>query len=105
MVPPAPSLFSTTMVWPSDLLIEIATVRATTSVGPPAAKGTISVIGLVGKACAHAAPESPTATDATAANSRFLRINFIVSPPWIWARLLTQPSPRSRSGSGRDRGH
>jgi hypothetical protein len=48
MVPPAPSLFSMTTVWPSVRDIAAPSVRATTSVGPPAAKGTIIVMVRVG---------------------------------------------------------
>jgi len=44
-VAPAPRLFSTTTAWPSALPIGTASARATTSVGPPAANGTTSVIG------------------------------------------------------------
>src|SRR5262249_34719302 len=56
MVPPAPSLFSTTTDWPSVLLIDAAIERPTTSVGPPAANGTTSVTGRVGYPCASALP-------------------------------------------------
>ena len=52
MVPPAPSLFSITTVWPSAFVIEAPRVRATTSVGPPAAKGTTRVTVREGKPCA-----------------------------------------------------
>jgi hypothetical protein len=34
--PPAPPLFSITICWPSDLLILSATMRAITSLPPPA---------------------------------------------------------------------
>src|SRR5262249_55137379 len=47
-VPPAPPTFSTTSVWPSVRDIWSPTRRGTTSVGPPAANGTITVIGLFG---------------------------------------------------------
>jgi hypothetical protein len=48
MVPPAPSLFSITTVWPRVFAIEAPSVLATTSVGPPAANGTTSVIARAG---------------------------------------------------------
>ena len=48
MVPPAPVLFSISTDWPSVRVIAAPSTRATTSVGPPAAKGTTSVIGFVG---------------------------------------------------------
>ena len=46
--PPAPATFSITMVWPSAMPICSATVRAITSEVPPAANGTIMVIGRFG---------------------------------------------------------
>src|SRR5215510_12292822 len=47
-VPPAPPMFSTTSVWPSVRDIWSPIRRVTTSVGPPAANGTMTVIGLLG---------------------------------------------------------
>jgi hypothetical protein len=41
-------LFSITTEWPSVFVIAWPSERATTSVGPPAANGTMSVIGRVG---------------------------------------------------------
>jgi hypothetical protein len=46
-VPPAPGAFSTITVVPKDLPIGTAIKRATMSVGPPAAKGTIRETGLL----------------------------------------------------------
>ena len=48
MVPPAPPIFSTMTGWPSVRDMWSPTRRVTTSVGPPAANGTITVIGLFG---------------------------------------------------------
>ena len=48
IVPPAPLTFSTNTVCPKDCPMGIASMRATTSVGPPAAKGTTKVIALLG---------------------------------------------------------
>src|SRR5438067_6233807 len=56
MLPAAPVMFSTTTGWPSDTRIRSATMRAATSVGPPAAKDTAIVIGRAGKDCDHAIP-------------------------------------------------
>ena len=64
MVPPAPTVFSTSTVWPSDLPIGMASMRATTSVGPPAAKGTTSVTGLSGYAVWAAAGAMATRENA-----------------------------------------
>src|SRR6478672_12266104 len=46
--PPPPALFSTTTGWPSALASGSAMTRATMSVVPPGAKGTTSLIGLLG---------------------------------------------------------
>ena len=46
--PPPPALFSTTTGWPSTLLNGSAITRAMMSVVPPGAKGTCSLIDLVG---------------------------------------------------------
>jgi hypothetical protein len=55
MVPPAPGTFSTTTVCPKAWPIGTEIKRATESVGPPAAKGTIKEIDFVGQAfCATA---------------------------------------------------
>src|ERR1700719_4071163 len=59
MVPPAPVTFSITTGCPSDCPIRSPTTRAITSVGPPAANGTIMVIGRDGKDCAAALPANP----------------------------------------------
>ena len=48
VVPPAPATFSITICWPSVRDMCSATMRATTSVGPPAANGTTMVIGRSG---------------------------------------------------------
>jgi hypothetical protein len=51
---PAPGLFSITTGVRSVFCISSATRRAVTSVAPPGAKGTTSVIGLDGNSCARA---------------------------------------------------
>ena len=48
IVPPAPATFSTITGWPSDVFMRSLTSRATMSVMPPAANGTIMVIGRDG---------------------------------------------------------
>src|SRR5262245_36427163 len=62
------------MVWPRLLVMEAPSVRATTSVGPPAANGTTRVIGRVGQlACAWARVAA-----ASAASMTKVRLNCIV---------------------------
>ena len=48
IVPAAPVTLSMMNCWPSSLAMRSPTMRAMRSVGPPAAKGTIMVIGLLG---------------------------------------------------------
>ncbi len=55
MVPPAPGRFSSTTGWPSCVLSFSETVRAMMSVELPGVKGTTTLIGFAGQACAHAA--------------------------------------------------
>jgi hypothetical protein len=45
IVPLAPPMFSTTIGCCRGMLMPCATARASASLGPPAGKGTISVIG------------------------------------------------------------
>jgi hypothetical protein len=54
------------MLWPSDAAICSATARAMTSEVPPAANGTIMVIGRLGKSCACAVTAVKAATAAAA---------------------------------------
>src|SRR6185369_12793890 len=79
-LPEAPVTFSITTVCPSVFRIFSARMRASTSVGPPAANGTISVIGRDGKLSArdeigHAAAIVPTA--AVMKSRRLMRCS-----PW-----------------------
>ncbi|MHC2508165.1 hypothetical protein ACVII1_003403 [Bradyrhizobium elkanii] len=48
VVPPAPTTFSITMLCPSVCAMCAVTMREMTSVGPPAANGTIMVMVRVG---------------------------------------------------------
>ncbi|MGY3657272.1 hypothetical protein ACVJ19_003935 [Bradyrhizobium sp. USDA 376] len=48
VVPPAPTTFSMMMLWPSVCAMCPVTMREITSVGPPAANGTIIVMLRVG---------------------------------------------------------
>src|SRR5713101_255392 len=70
VVPPAPVTFSTTTCWPSVRDLWSPTMRATTSVGPPAAKGTMRVMGRSGYAACAVPAESPSR--AAKSNSRLV---------------------------------
>jgi hypothetical protein len=59
--------------WPRPLLIAPATVRATVSVGPPAANGTTKVIACAGYSAAVAGEDSKIAV--VAAMSDFLMVD------------------------------
>src|SRR5262245_9835129 len=88
VVPPAPTTFSMTIGCPRVRDICSAMMREMTSVGPPAANGTISVIGRRGKsACADAGlaarPDStPKATPipAMAAKVRDKTLLMVINP-------------------------
>ena len=65
MLPLAPPAFSMTTGCPSGALMRSPMMRAVVSVEPPGGKGTISVIGRVGKFCAAAMPDSAANIAAT----------------------------------------
>src|SRR5580693_1683132 len=76
MAPDAPGWLMMTMVWPSDFASSEAVTRVTVSVEPPAAQGTIRLIGRDGF---HAAPcarariaETPRTPAARPMNERRL---------------------------------
>jgi hypothetical protein len=72
MLPPAPARLSTTTFWPQIADNFSPTIRATTSVLPPAAKGTMMVTGRVGQA--GWASAGADAASASAATSRPRRV-------------------------------
>ncbi len=54
MEPAAPGWLTTTIFWPSTFSSSAAVTRVTWSVEPPAAQGTIRLMGLLGFHCAWA---------------------------------------------------
>ena len=78
MLPPAPTLFSTTTGWPSASPIAGASRRAMMSIELPGGKGATSLIGLFGHGCA-AAPVA-TASNATPAHCHHRCFLFIAAP-------------------------
>src|SRR6185369_3217719 len=76
MVPPAPTLFSTSTFWPRYWPRPCATWRATASTEPPGGKGTIMVTGLVGKDWAKACPVTTNAP--TTSRKRIAFISFLL---------------------------
>src|SRR5262245_43057080 len=67
---------------PSVRAMYSPTIRALTSVDPPAANGTTIVTGRVGKACAHATRETAGSAAAPAARCRNCRRgSFTLNPP------------------------
>src|SRR3954449_809950 len=95
MVPPAPSLFSMTTACPRVRVMAAPSVRATTSVAPPAAKGTIRVTVRDGYACPHAMPMDANATAAAAS----VFIGILISPPPLLGRDDATSPPAKGSGS------
>src|SRR5436190_5371313 len=61
-----------TMLCPSVVDIRWPRMRAIVSVGPPAAKGTVTVIGRDGYGCANVLEPVSDNTQATTRNSNFL---------------------------------
>src|SRR5262249_29294555 len=61
VVPPAPAMFSMIICWPRARDMCSLTMRAVTSVPPPAGNGTIIVIGRDGYICAVAIAMPPAA--------------------------------------------
>src|SRR4051812_41546282 len=96
-VPPAPPTFSTRMVWPMARPIDSPIRRATVSVGPPAAAGTMIVIGLAGNAvCAIAGCDAHIEAAAMAPERTVRRLNRIALLPEAFVGRL--PSFGQRYG-------
>src|SRR4051812_15049110 len=98
MVPPAPTAFSTVTGCPSERPIGIAIMRATTSVGPPAANGTTSEIGRSGHvAWAAAAKERAISAGAT---SILWKVR-MEGTPWVlgWEPVHLSPQVRRRASA------
>src|SRR5262245_17383609 len=93
MLPSAPLTFSMMMGCLSEAFMRSARSRPTTSVGPPAANGTIMVMGRDGYVCAVATLENVGATAAAPANCRnFRRGRFMAFPPEMQWDDETRPS-------------
>ena len=76
------------------LLMASATSRVTVSVGPPAAKGTTTVMALVGKSWAWAPGPASSMESASAAQNRFIIANL---PDYLL--LCTDTTPPARKSS------
>src|SRR5262249_52805640 len=97
VVPPAPATFSMTICWPSVRDMCSLTMRAVTSVPPPAGNGTIMVIGRDGNGWADAASTPDTvATNGIVEKNFFMlpRLNpimfFLRCPPAIVVRAVSK---------------
>src|SRR3954465_3231873 len=87
--PDAPPWFTTTTFCPSAFSISAAVTRLTWSVDPPAAQGTISVIGFSGfpgEFCADAAPVSAS----TAAVAMVMMRGIVVLPIDLFLLLTAE---------------
>src|SRR5438105_8383093 len=78
-LPPAPARLSTITFWPSDFDIVVARMRAMMSAGPPAANGTIMMIGRSGYAARAGTHASAKRLAINAAVMQCRRA--MVSPP------------------------
>src|SRR5215510_4356633 len=102
MVPPAPPTFSTTICWPSVRPMDSPTSRATASVGPPAAAGTMMVIAFDGYACwAETSSKPPTMPASMAAVNASLRRVALISglPVSLDGWLFVVPGERVAHGA------
>src|SRR5882672_4498172 len=95
MVPPAPSLFSITTVWPRVLDIDAPSVRATVSVGPPAADGTTIVSGRVGYPCPSAAGAQPASAITHAVTIAAKLLFILIASLLRWERSCVFLRPAS----------
>jgi hypothetical protein len=87
IVPPAPPTFSTMMVWPNVRDMWSPRRRVTTSVGPPAANGTTTVIGLSGYWAAAGAPLMTRTKSALVVRSRMKPIVLLLDPHFLIAMI------------------
>ena len=76
--PPAPVRFSRTTCCPSSPLSPCASVREKKSAGPPAGKGTISLMGLVGKPWADAEAGNSIPASTAEINARRFILSSLV---------------------------
>src|SRR5688500_742254 len=103
MLPPAPARFSTTTDWPQASPSFCARRRATTSVAPPAAKGTTIFTGLLGQACAAAS--CGARARSRAARPPRNRVMFISSGSCLlWSSRQREREPRHEGEARRQRG-
>ena len=79
--PPAPPLFTTTIGWPRCFSAIAATMRAPTSVLPPAGKATISCTGLVGNPPPQRPRRPRRAASAVSARNALQQIRSCSLPP------------------------
>src|SRR4051812_23011488 len=88
MLPDAPERLSTTNCWPSVSARPCAMMRATISVAPPGANGTIILTGLIGQSTARSAAFATLVVNAHAAsNAARQRIPLLnVSPRFLTSR-------------------
>src|SRR5437870_13778981 len=88
MAPDAPGWLTMTIVWPSCFSISAAATRVTWSVEPPAAHGTMRLIGRVGFHCAIAGVARANAATAGAVAGVNWRLRLVLSPVLFTKRLI-----------------
>src|SRR6185312_12859645 len=98
MLPPAPGRSSTTTPWPHASLSFCARSRATTSVAPPAAKGTMMRTGRAGHASALArdGARAASATARQRESRRFSSIEFLLELLWRNGKSLHSAGEREQ---------
>src|SRR3954470_1887184 len=91
-MPPPPPTFSTITCWPSCSPRLVAMMRPTTSIGPPAAKGTTMVTGRAGQVCVGdvcaSAGSASIAAKAAAKMSRNISVPSLQSHPQDYTQRI-----------------
>src|SRR4051794_21948528 len=96
MTLPAPGLFSTITVCPSETDTLLAIMRAMTSGLAPADCETMNVTGRCGQLCADAFPNANETTTARAAASQRAMWNSPAFLPVFFAEVIAWRGPRDR---------
>src|SRR5690606_20600253 len=96
-LPPAPSLFSTTTLFPQRAPSLSAIRRPTTSVVPPGENGTTMLTERLGQSAAAAVPPRPSdipRMPTTLVSSQNLRLNLFITPSVRYGRCDLEPQRR-----------
>ena len=100
MEPAAPVTFSTRKFWPSVVRIRSPMMRASASDGPPAANGTMMVIGLFGYVCAAALATPAMQRNGNRQNSHDCYSGLMLAASMMGRHLSISALRKARSACG-----